>query len=47
MEIKIFNSELTYLGVVDDFESFTFVSKYNACGNFKIDVYKRQIQSLK
>jgi hypothetical protein len=36
MEIKIFNSELTYLGVVDDFESFTFVSKYNACGNFKI-----------
>ena len=30
MEIKIFNSELTYLGVVDDFESFTFVSKYNA-----------------
>ena len=36
MEIKVFNSELTYLGVVDDFESFTFVSKYNACGSFKI-----------
>ena len=36
MEIKVFNSELTYLGVVDNFESIKFVAKYSQCGNFTI-----------
>lgn len=36
MEIKIFDSQLNYLGVIDNINSFTYVSKYNNIGTFKI-----------
>lgn len=36
MVIKVFDSELNYLGVIDNFNSFTYVSKYNDIGTFKI-----------
>lgn len=36
MVIKIFDSALNYLGVIDNITSFTYVSKYNDIGTFKI-----------
>lgn len=36
MVIKIFDSELNYLGVIDNINSFTYISKYNNVGTFKI-----------
>ena len=36
MEIKVFDKELNYIGLIDNIISFTSVSKYNQLGNFNI-----------
>lgn len=36
MEIKVFDKDLNYIGLIDNIISFTSVSKYNQLGSFKI-----------